>query len=133
MKVKNFCSNCGTKITTEPTNSEGKEDYSSYKNEFYSPSIFNKTYTYLKNKKFSRTHKILIALICVLLLCSLILIKIGQAYTSKDKQISEFTEALANNNTYKLTKIMKSSDPRLVIDASNINNFIKLIKNILHI
>lgn len=125
---KKFCSNCGTKLTMEPTNSEVEEDYHSYKNKFYSPSIFNKTYTYLKNKKFSRTHKILITLICVILLCSLILIKIGQSYTSKDKQISEFTEALANNNTLKLTKIMKSSDPRLVIDTSNVNNFIKLIK-----
>ncbi|WP_234121953.1 zinc ribbon domain-containing protein [Clostridium hydrogenum] len=125
---KKFCKNCGTKVVIASTKVENKENYSYEKENFYSPSISNRFYTYLKSKKFSRKHKILIVLICIVLIFSIILIKIGQSYTSKNRQISEFTEALANNNTSKLEKIMKSSDPRLIINTSNVENFIKLIK-----
>lgn len=129
---KNFCSSCGTPISKNNNNNAQLSTIvdnlkSLYMNgKKYANSLIGNIQKNLsdKNFKFTKVHKIIGIIICILFILGIAGFQVGKNLTSRDKAISEFTNSLTSKNTSTLIKIIRCSDPRLKIDESNVNSFI---------
>lgn len=123
-----FCPKCGQQIinensTMETNASQGIDastiDIQSVENVPSKPISIN----------LSKTHKIIISVLALVLILCFSLYKTGEALNSRDKFISKLTEAINTNNSSQLAKCIVSSDPKLKIDSKNLDGFLNYLNN----
>lgn len=79
------------------------------------------------NIKFSNTQKIIAAAAAGALILLFIIFRIGASLNSRDKVVARFNEAIASKNTSKMAKHLVSSDPKLKIEAKNLDALLSYI------
>lgn len=79
------------------------------------------------NTKLSKMQKVISLAIVTSLLLGVFIYKVGESLTSREKVVSKFSQAIASKDSAELAKYIVSSDPKLKIDAKNIEPFLSYL------
>jgi len=121
-----FCMKCGQSVSKQvepPENTPPKPEVISEVINQPSGGLAIK----LPNLKLNKTQKTMVIAVAIVFVLIIVFYKVGESFTSRDKVVSKFNQAIATNNSSKLAKYIVSSNPKLKVDAKSMDALLKYI------